>query len=331
MVTKESSTDPVSTLHMVTSEDVITDTPLPVVTVCATALSEQTNMSAVTYTPLSVAATTSKIQSAPLPMVTSHTTTQLTEQQSTLSSCHTPLPVVSLPAHVLSSPLPMATSTTTAALDNLMSTQSHMLKWSRVQNKLVEIDPSTLPKTPITEQSTDSTPLGDKPATDSTLSRKYYEVLIPQQDDIIFISHTDVINSRCSIRLDRISDEQILKLCEPKNDTLSTSTNSDSMEPPAVKRKPSYRPKHKPSKARVRAQKIITERNKNKQKEGEKLTLQALTTPPPPRTPAPVQEPKPEMMEAGDIHDSSDDTILYTPPMSPTRKKKRKQIAKFVI
>ena len=248
-----------------------------------------------------------------------------------LLSSHTPLPVVSLSANVLSSPLPVATSSTTAPLDKLVSTHSHMLIWSRVQNKLVEIDPSTLPKTPITEPSTDSTSIAQKSATDSALSRKYYEVLTPEQDDIVFISHTDVINSMCSVRLNRISDAQISELCEHRSDTLSQSTNSDSTEPPAAKRKPSYRPKHKPLKARVRAQKIITERNKNKQKGGEKLTSQTLSMPPT-NIPTPMQEPEPEMTEAGDVHDSSDDTILYNPPqMSLTRKKKKKQIAKFVI
>ena len=44
-----------------------------------------------------------------------------------------------------------------------------------------------------------------------------------------------------------------------------------------------------------------------------------------------MQEPKQETADAGDVHNSSNDMILYTPPASPTIKKKKKQIAKFVM
>ena len=221
---------------MATSEAVLINTPLPMVTSYTTEPSGQTNILAAICTPLSVATLTSKTQPAPLPVVTSCTSTPCTEQQSMLSSSHTPLPVVSLPSNAMSTPLPMATSSTTAAQDNIMSTHSHTLKWSRVQNKLVEIDPSTLTEMPTTKQSTGSTTSGDKFATESSLSRKYYEVLTPEQDDIIFISHMDIINSRCSVQLDRISDEQISKLHEHKSDTLLQSTSSDSTKPTVVKR-----------------------------------------------------------------------------------------------
>ena len=173
VATKMPTTDTVSTLCMVTSDNVITDTPLPVVTACTVTPSEQINVSGTTHTPLSVPATTPNYQSTPLPMVTNCSAIQVTKHQNILYSSHTPLPVVSMSANVLSSPLPVATSSTTAPLGNLVSTLSHMLKWSRVQNKLVEVDPSTLPKTPITETSTDNTSIAQKSATDSALSRKY--------------------------------------------------------------------------------------------------------------------------------------------------------------
>ena len=44
----------------------------------------------------------------------------------------------------------------TTPLDNIVSTPSYMLKWSRVQNKLVEVGPNTLPTTTIAETSTDN-------------------------------------------------------------------------------------------------------------------------------------------------------------------------------
>ena len=292
VVTKESTTDPVLTVHEATSEAAFKEMPLSMVTSCATTPTGQPSRSTTSYTPLSVVSLSLKAQSTPLPMVTCCATTPA-EQQSTLTSSHTPLPMVSLSSKAPSTPLPMATSSTTAVQDNTVSTHPHSLKWSRVQNKLVGVVPSTQPETPTIEQSTGSTTSGDKPATDLSLTRKYYEVLTLEQDDIIFISHIEVINSRCSVRLERISDEQTSELCECKSDTLSQSTNSDSTEPPAVKKKPSYRPKCKLSKARVRAKKIITERNKSEQNDGEPLTHQALITPPS-QIPVPGQETEPE-------------------------------------
>ena len=257
----------ISSLHVVTSDNVITNTPLPPVTVSTATTSEQINLSSNIHTPLPIQATTQSHKLTPLPMVTDCPAAQVTCHQNTPSSSHTPLPMVSLAANVFPSPLPMAT-TLTAPLDNIVSTPSCTLKWSRVHNKLVKVDPNTLLTTMIAETSTDNSSIIQKPITDSgkhsTSSKKYYEVLTPQQDDIIFISHVDVIYSKCSVKLNRISDAQIAELCEHKNDTQSPSTSSDLTESPAVKRKTFYRPKHKPSRARVRAQKIITECKKTK-------------------------------------------------------------------
>ena len=98
----------------------------------------------------------------------------------------------------------------------------------------------------------------------------------------------------------------------------SQSSSTESLDTKTPKRKPSYRPKMKPSRARVRAQHIITARKKCKKI----LTSHSHKLPPSkPKKPNPVTSAK----------DSSDDTIIYTPLPSPKKKKKKKPVAKFVI
>ena len=160
------TTATISSLHVVTLDKVITNTPLPTVTVCTATTSEQINLSSNIHTLLPVQATTQNHKLTPLPMVTDCPAVQVTCHQNTPSSSHIPLPVVSLAANVFPLPLPMA-MTSTATLNNIVSTPSHTLKWSRVQNKLVEVDPNTLPTTMIAETSTDNSSIIQKPITDS--------------------------------------------------------------------------------------------------------------------------------------------------------------------
>ena len=160
------------------------------------------------------------------------------------------------------------------------------------------------------------------------LLNKYYEVLTPEQDDIVHISHTDIIKSRCTVSLNRISEDRITGLTTSKHDTPLQMSSSESTESTAIKKKPCYRPKRKPSRARMRAQQIITACNKNKTRQELVLTqlVHSVSCAVPPEA-----EPKPDEPEISDSKDSSDDTILYMPPSSPKRKKKKKQVAKFVI
>ena len=128
------------------------------------------------------------------------------------------------------------------------------------------------------------------------------------------------------VRWNRITDEEVTVSSTCKNQIPSQISSSDSEESIVTKKKPCYRPKRKPSNARVRAQKIITEHNNNRQKKGVPLTPQAQVM----STPI-LPEPEPIAPDMADIQDSSDDTILCTPPQSPERKKGKRQVAKFVI
>ena len=44
------------------------------------------------------------------------------------------------------------------------------------------------------------------------LTDKYYEVLTPSQDDVVCISHMDILNSRCTVQLEQLNKNIITSL-----------------------------------------------------------------------------------------------------------------------
>ena len=161
------------------------------------------------------------------------------------------------------------------------------------------------------------------------MTDKYYEVLNPEQDNVVFICHSHIMNPTCSVELERLSDDTqyIYKAGRwepsPQSSSTESTETSDSVTP---KRKPCYRPKRKPSKARIRAQKIAMEQKKNKSLLTKPAHRLPLSKPPN------ASDMQPKVEDAAPTrHDSSDDTIIYTPPSSPVKKNKKKKVAKFIF
>ena len=96
------------------------------------------------------------------------------------------------------------------------------------------------------------------------LTDKYYQVLTPSQDDVVCISHMDIMKSRCTVQLEQINASIITSTETGVPIIPSQSSSTESSDTKTPKKKPSYQPKRKPSRARVRAQQIITARKKCK-------------------------------------------------------------------
>ena len=226
-----------------------------------------------------------------LPVVTNtHSTTtnpMLHATSADNSTIDMPLPMVTpMPAKrqkqtSSTMPLHMVTTLTTASSSTVVSTASLSLpittdkpialKWSRVLNRPVEADPTedtmstnipptskiTLPM--VTGETQDI--FKEDPKT-TTITDKYYEVLNPEQDYVVFISHSHIMNTTCTVQLERLSDDtQYMYKTDrsepsPQSSSTESTETSDSITP---KKKPCYWPKRKPSKARIRAQKIVVE------------------------------------------------------------------------
>ena len=155
-------------LCVVTTDKVITDTPLPVVTACTATASEQINVSGTIHTLLPVQAMTQNYQVD----TTTHGNQLLSNtghkppKYSVLQSHTTTRGITSLQMFFLHH-YPWQGHQLLHHWTTSVNTPSHTLKWSRVQNKLVEVGPNTLPLTLITEISTDNSSIAQKPATDS--------------------------------------------------------------------------------------------------------------------------------------------------------------------
>ena len=224
----------------------------------------------------------------------------------------TPLHMVTEPTTdsnigIVTASTPLTVSRTSA------SETSKQLKWSRILNRLVELMPTAeaggedneLPQ-PITSGNPGQSITADNPGTN--LTDKYYEVLTPSQDDVVCISHMDILNSRCTVQLEQLNKNTIRSLETGVSTLPSQSSSTESSDTKVPKKKPCYWPKRKPSRARVRAQQIMTARKKCKKP----LTFQSHSFPPA----------EPKQPDTGvPAQDSSNDTIIYTPPPSPKKKK----------
>ena len=205
------------------------------------------------------------------------------------------------------------------------------LKWSRVLNRPVEADPTTdTMSTNIPPTLKSALPMVTGEAQDisiedpktMTMTDKYYEVLNPEQDDVVFISHSHIMNTTCTVELERLSDDTQYMYkagrLEPslQSSSMESTETSDSVTP---KKKPCYQPKRKPSKARIRAQKITVEQKKNKSLLTKPAHCLPLSKPP---SASNMQSKVEDAVPT--TQDSSDDTIIYTPPSSPVKKNKKK-------
>ena len=152
-----------------------------------------------------------------------------------------------------------------------------------------------------------------------TSASVYYEVLTPEGDDVIHISHEDIMSRNCSVSLENLSVNDIKELQECTKgripETESTSDNQSSSEQkttsdtdwvPSPKKKvtPSNRPCKAPSRARLAAQKMISQNCKH----------------PVHKRQMPVYPITRSKKHVKDTQPDSDETVIYEPPVKTTSK-----------
>ena len=151
----------------------------------------------------------------------------------------------------------------------------------------------------------------------------YYDVMMVDEEDIISISHDEIISNKCDVTLDKLSEQDIADIQQYMQGKQKPREIEKTIKLPRhlkeYKRKTSHRPRRKPSKERIRAQQIIHERNV-------KIIRQELK-------PTPLRiDPLPDTSKP---NSDSDATISYSPPRkrpkTDVKKSTTKKIAKFVI
>ena len=191
--------------------------------------------------------------------------------------------------------LPVVTDNATAI--TLSSTASSLtistpskLRWSRIQNHRIEGDTDTL----------------DKSATDS--KDEHFEVLTYEQDDIVHLSKREIINHQPTIKLLRLRSDDIKAAQQKTSDSDNMISSSTDKTPPA-KKCPCFRPRRKPSLARIKAQQLIKDRNA-------KIKANIIK----PNTPCddrPLSSMCEDTVPQQNDSTDSDMTIVYTPPATP--------------
>ena len=88
----------------------------------------------------------------------------------------------------------------------------------------------------------------------------YYNVLSPEEDEIVSISHDDIMSNVCEVSLERLSSTDLEEIQATLKGT-DTSTDLSDVLDSKPKIKPSHRPLKRPSKECLHAQRIISERN----------------------------------------------------------------------
>ena len=107
-------------------------------------------------------------------------------------------------------------------------------------------------------------------ATELPTSYRYYDVLTPEEDDIISISHHELMERQCNVMLDHLDPSDITEIKQSLRPTsrqhaeTMTDTQSDfETEFPVKKKRESHCPLRQPSKSRIDAQKkLVQETNK---------------------------------------------------------------------
>ena len=155
-----------------------------------------------------------------------------------------------------------------------------------------------------------------------TLAPKYYGINIPGEDKVISLSQNDILSNKCHVSLKKLSDNDLEEINVTLHTKQADSSSTTSSRDEKQVKKISLHPHKCPSTARIRAQRLINAQNtKIRRKE---------ITPVPHKMP---EVPSRQEPAATNIYDSSDDTIIYTPPrLSPSAQPiNRKPKAKFVI
>ena len=151
---------------------------------------------------------------------------------------------------------------------------------------------------------------------------RYYDILTPDEDDIISISHDDIISNKCEDSLEKLSNSDLDEIKAALWNQSEESNNSPSSLEEKPRKKARLRPQKIPSTARMRAQRIIDAGNaKIRRKEVLPHTYK----------PVPILPSKESIPP--NMHDSSDDAIVYTLPSlsPPNHPKNKKGKAKFII
>ena len=151
----------------------------------------------------------------------------------------------------------------------------------------------------------------------------FYETLTAKQDDILYISKQDILLCKCTVKLDKLTQDDIQFLCKPSEEG-SAVTEPECLEEvnipdPARKKPTSHRPGRKPSRARLAAQCVISEHNKKIL--AHEIILKLIRNDPPKPTEMPPDVPTVQSTAQKEDSDNSDDTITYTPPDNPQKKR----------
>ena len=154
----------------------------------------------------------------------------------------TPLHVVTDPT--TSSNIGTVTASETQTVSRSSTSKNNkQLKWSRIFNRPIE----QLPTPEVEEIDNDlSRPIHFTTAeTSSTnLTDKYYEVLSPSQDDVMRISHMDILNSRCIVQLKRLDKDTITSFTTGTSVLPMKSSSMESSDTTAPKKKPCQKGNH---------------------------------------------------------------------------------------
>ena len=260
LVTAEKASRPTETasLPVVASTPepvpVVTPTPEPVPVVTSTVEPDTRN----NLEPLPVVSTTTQ----PLPVVTTTHTVTASSKPLDTDTTTKPLPVVTANRTAVSCSGTLATEFTSQA--------------TLPERRPVTCESSELCEE-IAEHSKQSDTTLNKLVSGASVSHvaeptllaphvyRYYDVLNVMQDDIVSISHEELVTRTCDVSLDRLSQSDIedIQSYLKGNKCVETEAGEDDVikDPKKKVKRRSHRPLRKPSKERIHAQKIIQKRN----------------------------------------------------------------------
>ena len=173
----------------------------------------------------------------------------------------------------------------------------------------------------------------------STFEHIYYDVLNLEGDELFSLSHRNIMARTCKVNLEQLTETDVLNIKKALNperpDDIAKEGDPYVGLESAKPKRLSHHPMKRPSRERLRAQQLITKCNRKIRSHNIKVKPILSLHSAPPIMGAPVTD-KQEPAQAPDVHeddgdDASDDTIIYTPPVSPADRKGKKPAAKFVF
>ena len=176
-----------------------------------------------------------------------------TESQSNNSTAISPKPIWTQPVYIMNMTTEMTTSTTTtksAEVREQVSSTSTVMPTSAA---IVPLPMVTLPNIAL-----DSAECPQAATDNLGIKHDFIEVLTVEGNEVLHLHTKDIIATKCTINLDKLTPSDI----ENYNKEVKSCHSSDTMQDldvPSLKRKQrvSYQPKKKPSVTRLAAQKII--------------------------------------------------------------------------